>query len=95
MLLQIAYAGPLAWWTLFLPLWIGHGGHLLLVLSVLLNAVGLHRCPVAHAAATMDCMLAAATATTWMAYTLEAGTWPSLMCDSPASNSTQAVLQGC
>jgi hypothetical protein len=40
MLLQIAYGGPLAWWTVFLPLWIGHGGHLLLVLSVLLNAVG-------------------------------------------------------
>jgi hypothetical protein len=38
-LLQIAYAAPLAWWTVFLPLWIGHGGHLLLVLSGLLNAV--------------------------------------------------------
>lgn len=38
LLWKIAYAAPLAWWTVFLPLWIGHGGHLLLVLSVLLNA---------------------------------------------------------
>jgi hypothetical protein len=53
MLLQIAYAAPVAWWTVFLPLWIGHGGHLLLVLSVLLNAVGFSAAG-EYAAATMN-----------------------------------------
>lgn len=38
-LLQIGYAMPLQWWLVFLPQWIGHAGHVCLVVFVLASVV--------------------------------------------------------
>lgn len=37
--LQIGYAVPLQWWLVFLPQWIGHAGHVILVVCVLASVV--------------------------------------------------------
>jgi uncharacterized protein with PQ loop repeat len=37
--LQIGYAVSIQWWLVFLPQWIGHAGHLVLVVFVLISVV--------------------------------------------------------
>jgi hypothetical protein len=35
----MGYAVPIQWWLIFLPQWVGHAGHLVLVLFVLTSVV--------------------------------------------------------
>jgi hypothetical protein len=39
---QLGYAVPLQWWLVFLPQFVGHAGHFVLVLFVLTAAVSSH-----------------------------------------------------